>query len=263
MRGVDDAIEETASYSGRARRLRSARRDLWRCRRGHGGGRRSERGRRGGNSFATSISGSGISVQVALISSYPAVQNGICIDAQLGSGGCPTAGTNLPGFLHVDQEVDSRNALDLVLSTYAQWQTVSRSFALKHVIVVSDDNSDMTASAFDTQFKALDASHAGYKFHGIYAFTPPYIAPSDPCYSIAAAEGTVYRELVQMTGGVSGNLCLQDSSTDSANMASAIAAATPVSCEIGMPTTDAGAIDAATVKLEFSTVSSAIQTWTT
>jgi hypothetical protein len=168
------------------------------------------------NSFSRGITMTGIDVQVVLISSYPGRGNGICIDPPLGAGGCPTTDSRAPAFLHVNQEVGSTNGLQLILSTYQQWQASMRAGASKHFVVITDDNSRMAAADFNTQLLALNPYFQGYKLHAVFAPTFPtdlfgclMMPPVDPCCGLAAAQGTVYQELIQMTGAVAGNLCLQ------------------------------------------------------
>ena len=95
------------------------------------------------NGFSQQIIDSGVDARVVLISSYPNDGNGICIDAPLGSGGCPGVDNNPPTFTHVDSEVDSHNAWQRVLQTHPQWGLVTRPEASLHLVVVTDDTSNM------------------------------------------------------------------------------------------------------------------------
>ena len=70
------------------------------------------------NGFAAQITQSGIDVQVVVIAGKPGSENGFCVPAPLGSGSCPND-NNLPDLLHVDQHVDSHDALGRILSTYS------------------------------------------------------------------------------------------------------------------------------------------------
>ncbi len=179
------------------------------------------------NSFSQQIAASGVDFHVVVLSSYPGSGNGICIDPPLGAGGCPKTDTKLPTFLHVNQSVASSNGLSLCLSTYPKWKSALRTGAAKHIIIVTDDNSSLSASSFQTQLLALDPpTFTGYKFHGIFCFTD--------CSS-AAEVGSVYKTLVQQTGGVSGDLCKQDFKPVFDQLATAVVAGSKVACDLAMP----------------------------
>ena len=184
------------------------------------------------NGFSKQITASGIDSHVIVVSSYPSSGNGICIDPPLGSGGCPKTDSNLPTFLHVDQGVGSTNGLSLCISTYPKWKSALRANAAKHIVIVTDDNSKLAAASFDSQLKALDPpTFSGYKFHGIFCYTK--------C-ATAAKAGTVYQTLVQQTGGVSGDLCLQDFKPVFNKLATAVVSGSKISCEITMPAAPTG-----------------------
>jgi hypothetical protein len=165
------------------------------------------------NQFSSKIVASGIDVHVVLISELSG-NTGMCIDAPLGSGGCPVKDTKLPNFLHIDDEVGSTNALPKLLQHHPAWKDSMRPDASKHVVVVSDDDSDMGANAFDAAFKALDPSYAGYKFHAIVGEKDSgdvLWCISDPvCCAFTASAGKVYLDLIKLTDGVWGDLCKQD-----------------------------------------------------
>jgi hypothetical protein len=184
------------------------------------------------NGFSQQIAGSGVDFHVVVVSSYPSKGNGICIGPPLGSGGCPTTDSKPPTFLHVDQQVGSTNGLSLCLSTYPQWKSALRAGAVKHIVIVTDDNSNLAAASFDSQLQALDPpTFTGYKFHGIFCYTK--------C-ATAAKAGTVYQTLVQQTGGVSGDLCLQDFKPVFDKLATAVVEGSKIACDIPMPDPPAG-----------------------
>jgi len=184
------------------------------------------------NGFSQQIAASSVDFHVVVVSSYPNKGYGICIDPPLGSGGCPTTDSKPPTFLHVNQSVGSKNGLSLCLSTYPQWKSVLRSDSVKHIVIVTDDNSSLAATSFDSQLKALDPpTFSDYKFHGIFCYTK--------CAS-AAAIGTVYQTLVQQTGGVSGDLCLQDFKPVFDKLATAVVAGSKIACDVEMPKPPSG-----------------------
>lgn len=167
--------------------------------------------------------------------------DGPCINVPLGSGQCPND-SKAPNYLHVNQGVGSSNALDIILSTQPQWAASIRPGSIKHLVVVSDDNSSMDAATFDSAFKAIDPDYADYFFHAIVAYENP-----DPfeCFGgasccagpipLSADVGDVYLDLVALTGGVSGDLCEQQFGPVFNQIAQSVLGSTPLACEWDIP----------------------------
>ena len=179
------------------------------------------------NEFSAQIIASGIDVHVVLVSSYPNNGNGICIDPPLGAGGCPGADNNPPTFTHVDRRVASNNAWEVLLDTHAEWAPAMRAESSKHIVVVTDDSSNMTVENFDAQFQALDPSYVGYIHHSV-------VCHSD-CPS-AADIGTRYIELSNQTMGVAADLCDQDFQAVFDVLSTEVIGGTELSCEFEIPT---------------------------
>lgn len=226
------------------------------------------------NDFANTIIGSEIDAHVIMISADSSDQQGVCVPAPLGSGACP-ADSNPPTFRHINTTVASSNSLQLVLDTYPQWMDALRPVATKTIAVISDDNSGLSASDFTSQLIALDPTFEGFKFDAIVA---PYdlngavcfpcqisgnCTSCDQCCGVDSAlgllctplpadQGTVYQELVQSTGGVEGNLCIQDFLPTFQDMATAVIADSQVSCLYAIPDPGNGMeIDYTRVNVEY------------
>lgn len=195
------------------------------------------------NDFSSQIIASGIDVHVVLVSSYPNAGNGICIDPPLGGGGCPLADNSPPTFTHVNQSVGSHNAWQVLISTHGQWSGAMREEAVKHIVVVTDDTSNMDWSDFDAQFKALDPSYAGYVHHSVVCHSN--------CAS-AAGIGTDYITLSTNTGGVAADLCDQDFQAVFDVLSTEVIGGTAISCELEIPPPPDGMdFDPDAVNLEF------------
>lgn len=193
------------------------------------------------NNFSKQIANAGVDIRIVLIaeqyapSPFPGIipDEGICIDAPLGSGKCP-ADTNPLGFNHIYQTVGSTNSLQLIIQTFPTWKTVLRPNSLKIFTVVTDDNSAMPAKDFTDQVNALDPALIkanSWKVYGIYSFTN---CPS------AATPGKVYQELVSQTGGVAGDLCLQNFKPVFDQLAAGIVGASKLDCGWTIPPPPAG-----------------------
>jgi hypothetical protein len=210
------------------------------------------------NGFSQQIVAASVDARVVVISGYPRERmgpgppnNGVCIDAPLGSGGCPTADTNLPGFLHVNQGVDSNNALELVIASFPEYRDTLRPEAQKHLVVVTDDESNLSATAAKAGLLALDPpTFDRFIFHGIFAFSA---GNGDQCEGLAAAEGAQYRELAQDTGGVSSDLCLQDFEPVFARLAEEVVGRARLACQWEIPPPPSGtSFDPALTNVRFS-----------
>lgn len=191
------------------------------------------------NAFAQQITGSGIDVRVVVIAGAPGTENGFCVPAPLGSGDCPNDDTAI--LRHVKQHVDSHDALERILDEYDTYKDFLRVGAKKHVVVISDDDSDMGADDFDEALSKLDPPmFEGYLFHGIYSFEddPGKKQCNDNpvlCCGVSADEGKVYKQLVQMTQGVSGDLCDQNFAPVWDAVSSEIISSAPLQCEWDIP----------------------------
>jgi hypothetical protein len=192
------------------------------------------------NRFSQQIVDAAIDARVVVISSYPGEGNGICIDAPLGSGACPDDDTRMPTFLHVDQEVDSNNALELMIDTFPRYRSTLRPEAQKHLVVVTDDESDLSAAEARAGLLALEPpTFEGFTFHGIYAFTE---GEGDHCEELSSGEGVQYRELVAETAGVSGDLCLQDFAPVFDALAQAVVGRARLACQYTIPAAPTGTV---------------------
>jgi hypothetical protein len=202
--------------------------------------------------FANGIFAKGIDALVVLVAETPAgsdlgamvpacdgaKENPICVPPPLASPGCADRLTPpAPFYDSVNCHVDSHNAFQQILDTYPVYQPSLRSSARKHVVVISDDDSNLSASQFDTTFRGLDSTHEDYIFHAIVGFTEPDIGT--PCWAItgniSAHEGKAYRQLVQMRGGVEGDLCLQNFQPVWDAVSQQVVASSKIACEWDIP----------------------------
>jgi hypothetical protein len=208
------------------------------------------------NAFSSQIFLANIDAHVVVLSSLPGNGAGICIDPPLGGGMCPTDDNNPPGFTHLPVSIDSNNGLQILLQEFPNFANVMRPHASKHVVIVTDDNSDLGANDFVTMFNALDPANIGFKFHGIVADANPGFSclqePPHPCCVTAAAAGTVYLQLIDQTGGVFGSLCEQTFQPIFDQLAMAVVAGATLSCEFEIPPPPEGeTFDANKVNVEF------------
>lgn len=211
------------------------------------------------NDFASIITNSGVDAHVILVADAT-----MCIPSPLGSGQCGGADEKLPAYRHVVQGVASTDALQVILDTYPQWKDSLRPDALKIIAVVSDDNSTLGAVDFKNQLFAKDATFQGFKFDAIVSLIDPS-AIEFTCVSCAlqgmfscancaekccdkglgctplpADKGQVYIDLVQQTGGIIGDLCIQDFGPVFQDMATGVVQSAQLSCDYAIPTPPQG-----------------------
>jgi hypothetical protein len=163
--------------------------------------------------------------------------------------------------------VQSSDSLDLLLALFDDYSGALRVNSVKHVVVVTDDNASLDAASFDQQFRAkLQAFGAPpeYTFHGIFAFTNPFPTVcwnnpgSDPCCGpggipYSADIGEEYAKLVMMTGGVAGNMCLQDFAPIFNAVTAAVTQSTELACQWDIPKPDdGGVVDPNLVNVEYT-----------
>jgi hypothetical protein len=195
------------------------------------------------NNFAQTIVGSGVDAHVVLIAS-----DDICIPAPLGSGQCP-ADDKLPEYRHVHVGVGSHNAFQKILDTYTMWKDSLRPGATRTIAVVTDDDSDMSATEFTQKLLALDPSFMGFKFDAIYSYEDPAACEAacfpklcqgcgkccPSCKPLSAAKGGVYEQLVSQTMGVKGDLCDQQFDPVFKDMANAVVSGAKLPCVYDIP----------------------------
>ncbi|MEM7153167.1 MAG: hypothetical protein AAF799_10000 [Myxococcota bacterium] len=178
------------------------------------------------NDFSDQIIASGVDVHVVLISSYPDNGHGICIDAPLGSGGCPDLDANPPTFTHVDERVASHDAWERLLATHDQWAAALRPDSTKHLVVVTDDTSNMNVEEFNAAFLALNPNYEGYLHHSVVCHSN--------CNS-AAGIGERYIDLSNQTAGVAADLCDQDFQAVFDVLSTEVIGGSQLSCEFEIP----------------------------
>ena len=209
------------------------------------------------NGFAEAISDEDIEVRVLMLSAAATgyyttnyVAEGICIAAPLGSGQCsesPDPGgialdTLEPEFLHVDQFVNSTNALPVIVEHHPTWGPFTEGSNTVHFVVVSDDDSNQRAGYFIEHFLDLEP----FRVAVVHAVVPTTDCPA------AFQIGEVYIELAELTGGVVGDLCDQDFTGVFQALSNAVVNAAELPCEYEIPVPPEGQMfDPTKVNVEF------------
>ncbi len=224
--------------------------------------------KQGMNSFADKIAASSLDYKVILLSKRGTTDLQLCIPPPLaGDSACG----NGPRFFHSDVEIFSTQPLEQFLGTLGQtngytpsaakggdpWLAELRPEATKTIVVVTDDNSRLSSTEFQTfpggknPFNTLtlppgilDPSWNGlfdnFLFSGIYGWgneQDPSVRCTFSDGTQPSNSGTTYTTLVTQTGGVRAKIC------DGAAtwgpfldaVAQAVTTSSKVNCSIAIP----------------------------
>jgi hypothetical protein len=146
------------------------------------------------NAFASYINGVKIDYHVIVLARSGSGTYDICIPPPLGGASCG----NGPRFTQINQAVYSTDSLKKVQQYITSIESFMRPKSLRIFVEVSDDNSYITAAAFDSFLKARGGAYNDYIFHSIVGLT------SGGC---VAKVGDVYKQLSSWTKGMTFHIC--------------------------------------------------------
>ena len=239
------------------------------------------------------IGKSGLDYRVIMLARHGnyngALTNAICVEKPLSTlATCrpvPTRpGPNPPKFYHYSRQIESSDSFDRILGTYngsegdefglgpGGWSKWLRTDAFKVFVEITDDNSTMNETTFETRLFALlpkhfgDATNRNYVFHSITGLkenTPPTKAwgPMDPVQTAkctrgggAVNPGAIYQNLSRKTGGLRFPIC-EHASFDAvfSSIATGVIAGSKVACDFPMPMPPPGQkVDLDSVLVEYT-----------
>lgn len=197
------------------------------------------------NRFSRRIAESGVDARVVVISACSGGldTNGVTIAPPLGSGDeCP-GDASPPEYVRVVHRVSSDQVLEAVVDTYPEWASAMRPDATKTFVVVTDDDSRLTAEQFSREVEALDPMFAGadWVLSGIFCAGPCPPAPGQAGYDRCGAPGATYLDLVDARGGVFGDLCREDFEPVFDQLAEGVVRSSPIACGLAVPSPPDGA----------------------
>lgn len=249
---------------------------------------------KGLNAFATLIGSKNLDYKVIMLSlrskTSPLTYNGsqkyaVCIPPPLaGDANCG----NGPRFFQSSIDVLSTQPLEQFLGTLGQttgytateakggeaWKNELRPTATRSIVVVSDDNSRLSAQDFEhfpggkNPFNSLTLPpgilesawgglFGGYVFHGLYGWgseTDPNVKCQYPGGTTPPSSGPTYTTLVQKTGGVRAKICAGASAWGPFfdQVAKAVQQGSKPSCELALPTPSQGTLDPGKVNVRIT-----------
>ncbi|MBK8172176.1 MAG: VWA domain-containing protein [Sandaracinaceae bacterium] len=183
------------------------------------------------NRFSSVIAASGTDHHVVMISDTAR----IVVPPPLGGS---------DSFLAIDQSVNSHDALELIISTYPSWQHFLRPGAIKHFVVVSDDESHMTSAQFRVALAALTSPGFadGFVFHAIVAETLGFSLPPGPCFDKAENIGEQYIDLQVSSDGIFSSLCQTNWTPVFDALAEAVLVSASLPCAFEIPAPPTGQV---------------------
>ena len=146
------------------------------------------------NNFSNYISGQKIDYRVIVLAQRGTGSKDICIKPPLGGANCGDS----TRFKQVSKKVGSTNELTLFQSNISTIESFMRPNSLRQIVVVSDDNSSLSASAFNAWIKAR-TGYKDYVFHSIVSLTYTLFC--------TAKDGKVYIDLSNWTKGLKAHIC--------------------------------------------------------
>lgn len=180
-------------------------------------------------SFADAIGSAGLDHHVVMVA-----------EDDVASG--TSLGADALHYRHVETDVGSHNALQKLLESYPAYAGFLRPSAALHFVIVTDDESRMTAQEFRTQMQVL----AGKDFT-VHAIVSESVgghacvgACGIPFLCGAATPGLEYLALSDATSGQKASICVSDWSTVFEPLKTAVITSAPLPCDYALPAPPSG-----------------------
>lgn len=169
-------------------------------------------------------------------------------------------GSDQEHFLFIEEEVGSNEPLEKLLELHPQYEDFLLPGAVTHFVVVTDDESDLSATQFISQMKSA-ASGSEFRVHAI-ASPPDAMAPppekegnfwedliggrdddDSGCvgdHGAAAAPGVEHYAAADATKGLKFSICESDWSGLFSELATEVGATATIPCELAIPQAEEG-----------------------
>lgn len=171
------------------------------------------------NTFSTTIENAGLDHHVVMIGD-------LTVPAPLGGSS---------RLRTITTDVGSKEPLQAIVNTHNSWSSFVRADSQKHFIIVTDDESDLSAAAFTNTVDGWSGFAGGWTLHAVAS------TAADVSSGCGAARGRVYETLVAATGGTSASVC--DANYDEVfDVVAAAITAPPLPCELLIPNLPANTV---------------------
>jgi hypothetical protein len=175
------------------------------------------------NGFASSIASSGVDYHVIVLTDTTHVN----VPPPLGGS---------PEYLGVNLFINSNDALEKLVGNYSAYQSFLRPGSIKHIVAVTDDESDWSKAQFEGSLAGLTNPGFGndWRFHAVVAEAPPFDFSSH-CFTLAAAVGAQYIQLQQAHMGQFFSLCSTNWSPLFTTLAQSVSQGLSLPCTFDIP----------------------------
>jgi hypothetical protein len=203
------------------------------------------------NQFASSLATAGLSDYRVVVVSEP---DFVTVPNPLGS--------DAKHFRYVDEAVDSEEPLTDLLARFADYSDFLLKDVLTHFVVVTDDESSISASEFISEMARVLGGD--FRVHAIAsppgAMQPPPDDDDDDdddegCTGVhgdASAPGVQHYSAAEMTGGLTFSICTDDWSPLFAELVDEVVSGAPVPCDLAIPQPKTGVLDPNLVNVLFT-----------
>ena len=179
-----------------------------------------------------------------------------------------------PRYKFISSPVDSHNPLDIARGSFDKYQSFLRPGAATHFVFVTDDESTYRGQASaDARAEMFLTDMRGLLGHNFFLHTVASEGPTacrDPncmpdantgiCVFVmlgcgAAAPGTTYYKLAEMTKGLSASICQSDWKTIFEPLSAAVIKSAPLPCNYAIPKPPSGdSLDPSKVNVSWQAV---------
>ncbi len=210
------------------------------------------------NAFATDIAAAGVDHRVVMITGFA--------DPAAGT----PLGADMSRYRYINANVDSWNAMPMLISTFPQYSSFLRPNAPTHVVVVTDDESNTPAATFKPMFE----QQLGHPF--FYHSIASESVNGGPCpcgvpfvcvggmagQNVATAPGLEHYALSDMTSGLKVSICVPDWSAVFGPLKDAVITSVPLPCSFVIPPPPTGVeLDKDRVNFEYTGSSGTAMAW--
>ena len=151
-------------------------------------------------------------------------------------------------YLHVRQPVGSHDAFERLAQSYPLYRDFLRPEAVKHFVVVSDDESEWSARRFREEMEGRGLRRGSWLFHAIISLEETEECILGMCipqgcsgpHGDAEARGDIYELMAEMTDGTVSSICEPDWTPIFDGIATAVIDTAALPCQYAIPDLGSG-----------------------
>ena len=145
------------------------------------------------NDFAAFVAAEALDFHVVLVATRYKGENKICVKPPLATENCGDTGQ----FMQLEIQVGSHDALNHIMDQYSEYADFLRPNSLRSFVVMTDDESQVSAETFDFFLK----TQPGFDSYTVHSIVGLDLA------TCATGVGLIYKALAAATGGLVIDIC--------------------------------------------------------